>query len=550
MSNATTVLLILLVTASTIAVVFAVQWVKAKKKLKDSELDARKFKTDLSYLKEIHEHLKQKAEPLWKYQHIADAQAEADTIISQAKENAAALEQKSEIQLDSAKQKAEAILKGAFSDAQNLKTQASEKLNDAKIKVEEILQQARTNADKTIRHAQEQAELIAGEALAAKGKADLFEKKAQALKNIIQGYGDEYLVAAKTLLDELAEDFSHKEGGVELKKARLYTKTLVTSGRAATCDYVEESRRTTATRFVLDAFNGKVDSALSKVKHDNFGKLEQEIKDAFGLVNGHGQAFRDARITEEYLSARLDELKWAVVTQELKLQEREEQRRIQEAIREEEKARRDYEKAIREAEKEEQMLQQAMEKVRKQLEGANEEQRQQYEQQIADLQAKYEEAEARNQRAISMAQQTRRGHVYVISNEGSFGDNVYKIGLTRRLEPLDRVKELGDASVPFEFDVHAMIYSEDAPTLENELHRHFDETRLNKINTRKEFFKATLHEIREIIEARGIEAHWTMAAEAREYRESLAIEMARNHEKQREEIHEFDTISMLANTTD
>jgi hypothetical protein len=288
---------------------------------------------------------------------------------------------------------------------------------------------------------------------------------------------------------------------------------------------VEANRRETAIRFVLDAFNGKVDTALSKVKHDNYGKLEQEIKDAFGLVNGHGQAFRNARITEEYLAARLSELKWAVITQELRRQEQEEQRRIKEEMREEEKARREYEKAIQEAEKEERMLQRAMDEARKRLAEASEEQRKMYEDQIAELQAKYQEAEVRNQRAISMAQQTRRGHVYVISNIGSFGEHVYKIGLTRRLEPLDRIKELGDASVPFDFDVHAMIYAEDAPTLEKDLHRQFEANQINKVNPKKEFFRVSLRDIKEIVAARNIEAHWTMLAEAREYRESLVIEL-------------------------
>ncbi|EIN4959750.1 GIY-YIG nuclease family protein, partial [Escherichia coli] len=149
------------------------------------------------------------------------------------------------------------------------------------------------------------------------------------------------------------------------------------------------------------------------------------------------------------------------------------------------------------------------------------------EQKIAELQLKYEEAEAKNQRAISMAQQTRSGHVYIISNIGSFGEDVYKIGMTRRLEPLDRVRELGDASVPFSFDVHAMIYSDDAPSLENHLHKVFNEKQVNKINSRKEFFNVNLKEIKSVIEDMNINAHWTMFAEAKEYRESLAIEQER-----------------------
>lgn len=98
--------------------------------------------------------------------------------------------------------------------------------------------------------------------------------------------------------------------------------------------------------------------------------------------------------------------------------------------------------------------------------------------------------------------------------------------MTRRLEPLDRVRELGDASVPFPFDVHAMIYSEDAPGLETELHKFFVRNQVNKVNPRKEFFRIPIAEIRNEIEKRGIDAKWTISAAALEYRETLAIEKA------------------------
>ena len=123
-----------------------------------------------------------------------------------------------------------------------------------------------------------------------------------------------------------------------------------------------------------------------------------------------------------------------------------------------------------------------------------------------------------------MAQQTKRGNVYVISNVGSFGEDVFKIGLTRRLEPMDRVKELGDASVPFAFDVHAMIRSEDAPALEAALHRRFLQNQVNKVNRRKEFFRLKLQDIRSVVDELAPEVKWTMAAEARDYRDTLAME--------------------------
>ncbi|WP_320043217.1 DUF4041 domain-containing protein [uncultured Desulfobacter sp.] len=360
----------------------------------------------------------------------------------------------------------------------------------------------------------------------SKGKADLFEKAFVAIKNGIDGYHDDYIIPGKTVLDDLAEEFGSKDASVKYKAAKANTVKMVKEEKAADCDYVETYRKTTAIRFVLDAFNGKVDVALSKVKHNNYGKLKQEIEDAFNLVNMNGKPFRDAKILPVYLEARLDELKWAVAVHELKMQEIEEQRQIREAMREEAKAKKEYETAMKEAVKEEKMLRDAKAKAEEQLKQATEEQRQEFEQQIAELQQKLTEVEEKNQRAVSMAQMTKQGHVYIISNVGSFGERVYKIGLTRRLEPEIRVRELGDASVPFPFDIHAMIFSEDSPSLESQLHQIFEDHRVNKINLRKEFFETSISEIKEKVEQLGIEAHWTLAAEAKEYKESMAMKKA------------------------
>lgn len=242
------------------------------------------------------------------------------------------------------------------------------------------------------------------------------------------------------------------------------------------------------------------------------------------MVNFNGKAFRDARITEGYRDVRVGELRWGVAVVVLREKDREDQRAIKEHIREEEQARREYEKAMQEAAKNEQKLQAAMAKARAELEKATAEQKTRYEQQLAELSTKLEEAEAKSQRAVSMAQQTKSGHVYVISNIGSIGDDVFKIGMTRSLESLERVRELGDASVPFSFDVHAMIYSEDAPGLENALHKKFNELRINKVNARKEFFRVGLAAIRKVAQELGVKASFTLKSEAQEYRESLAME--------------------------
>ncbi|MBP0613933.1 GIY-YIG nuclease family protein [Chryseobacterium sp. cx-311] len=174
------------------------------------------------------------------------------------------------------------------------------------------------------------------------------------------------------------------------------------------------------------------------------------------------------------------------------------------------------------------------------MEKASEEEKAKFFLQLNDLRERLNAAEEKNQRALSMAQQTKAGNVYVISNVGSFGDDVYKIGMTRRLEPLDRIRELGDASVPFEFDVHALIYSDDAPGLERQLHRRFLKLQMNKVNPRKEFFKVGIADIKDAVTDRGISAKWTMAAEARQYRESLAItEAIKNNRKLEQEWEYF-----------
>lgn len=463
---------------------------------------------------------------LSKWSAVEDADAKARELISIAQATLAQAKSDARILLNGTEEQCREQLEAARAEAAKDTSDAKERSKKLTDEAQATLAAATARATQIVAEANERAEQIAGKAYDALRNAEHYERTARAMRNIIDGYGDEYLVPAESLLDDLAEEFGHKDAGQRLKLARDHTKALIKSGDASRCEYVEANRKEGAERFVLDAFNGKVDSILSRVRHDNFGTLAEEIRDSFSVVNYGGKAFREARITDEYLDARLQELKWATIAQELKKQEQEEQRRAREQIREEEKARREFERALREAAKEEDAVQKAVAKVQAQLAAATDEQRAKYEEQLAELQQRLQIAEEKGQRAISMAQQTKRGHVYIISNVGSFGENVYKVGLTRRLEPLDRVRELGDASVPFEFDVHAMILSEDAPALELQLHKHFLLNQINKVNHRKEFFRALLGDIRREIESLGIEAKWTMTAEAVQYRETLAIERA------------------------
>jgi len=308
-------------------------------------------------------------------------------------------------------------------------------------------------------------------------------------------------------------------------------KQMISSERAALCRTnwtiggSEAKGKASTKRYIkltLRAFNGECESLIAKVKWNNVNQMKERIKKSFETINKIGES-QTVTIQEEYLDLKIKELTLEYEYQLKRQKEKEELRAAREELREEEKARREFEQAQKEAEKEEVNFEKALEKARKEIGLATGDKHDKLQAQIEKLEQELKEAHERKERAMSMAQQTKRGHVYIISNIGSFGEQVYKIGMTRRLEPVDRIKELGDASVPFQFDIHAMIYSEDAPALENELHKTFTNKKVNMLNYRKEFFKVTLDEIEQKAKEIGLETEFTRLPEAMEYRETLAI---------------------------
>ncbi|MGG7077635.1 DUF4041 domain-containing protein [Clostridium sardiniense] len=273
-------------------------------------------------------------------------------------------------------------------------------------------------------------------------------------------------------------------------------------------------------KLALRAFNNESDLIINKLTISNFTNSRKKLESAMDQVNKLLNPY-DISINMDYFKLKIEELQlqyeYLVKIQE----EREEQREIKEQMREEAKVQAEISKLEKEAAKEEKLYEKALIKVRAELEKASDEEKNKLQLQIQSLEENLKLAEEKMQRAKSMAQQTKSGYVYVISNIGSFGEDVYKIGLTRRLEPLDRVKELSDASVPFSFDVHALIHSDDAPALEKELHNHFNSNRVNKVNLRKEFFNVKLSDIEKVVNDK-VNTHikFTKVAEALEYRQS------------------------------
>ena len=277
-------------------------------------------------------------------------------------------------------------------------------------------------------------------------------------------------------------------------------------------------------KVMLRAFNGECDAAVAKVSWNNITKMDERIRKAFDAINALG-VVQKVQITTQYLQYCMDELHLTHEYEQKKQEEKEEQRQIREQMREEERAQKEFERAQREAAIERDKAEKALAQARTELQKASGDHLEAIQEKVRELEQKVVDAQAKQDRAVSMAQITKMGHVYVISNIGSFGEEVFKIGMTRRLEPEDRVRELSGASVPFGFDTHAMVFSEDAPALESAFHREFSSRRLNLVNPRKEYFRVSLDEIETFANAQGVKVEFTKLAEARHHRESEAIRL-------------------------
>lgn len=232
-----------------------------------------------------------------------------------------------------------------------------------------------------------------------------------------------------------------------------------------------------------------------------------------------------------YYESKIQELFLAYEYQQKKQEEKEAQRAAREELREAAKLQKEIEEQRKKALKEQSHYQNALTKILEQIKAsANPSQdllnkKAELENQLHNIDSAIKDLDYReaNQRA---------GYVYVISNIGAFGENIYKIGMTRRLDPQDRVDELGDASVPFRFDVHAMIFSDDAPALKNALHKAFENKKVNMVNQRREFFNVTLDEIKEVVRKNYDKTvEFIQYPDAEQFRESQLIRQQLGMEK-------------------
>ena len=331
---------------------------------------------------------------------------------------------------------------------------------------------------------------------------------------------DERISFAELGVYEPHFDFGDSDAYKEsIKAVRERQKAMVSAKEATICptDWTVDGSRSKGqtmanrqTRLTMRAFNNECEAAIANTRWNNVVAMEKRILNAAKQIN-NANASMNLVIHENYVALRLDELHLTHEYRERLKIEKDERAELARVEREEKKLIAEAEAA----EGEERKFAELLNRARNQA-GVDESR-------IAGLEAKLAVAQAESKRARAMAQMTRSGYVYIISNIGSFGDDVVKIGLTRRLDPDDRVRELGDASVPFGFDTHAMIYSEDAPALETALHKEFSDRRINASNLRKEFFRVTLDEVEGAVRELASDASFFKDREAQEWHETLAL---------------------------
>lgn len=276
-------------------------------------------------------------------------------------------------------------------------------------------------------------------------------------------------------------------------------------------------------KLVLRAFNGECDAAVARVDARNVITMERRINKAFEDLNMLAR-FKHIEITHEYLRLKLNEL---YLTHEfhLKLEdEKEEQRKLREQIREEESIKRELSRAALEAENEENRLTERLAQAHKLSEDASDEELASMLNEIENLQQKLDTAQQRKKQAEARLGKLTAGHVFILSNIGAFGENMYKVGMTRSPNPDEYIKQLGDEAVPFHFDVHALIYSDNAEALVNELHQAFAPKRVNLVNMKSDFYQISLHEIERIVRMYDADAEIFQASEAGEYNRSMAMQ--------------------------
>lgn len=421
------------------------------------------------------------------------AKKERDIAILSAEEEVAIAEEKATKLLQEAEVFSEKLRQEVASEIEEIKNSAEKERN-------ELMSSVLRRAEETKENAQKELVKLEGQKDELLKKIRELEKKLSSSKTAVDYKS---IAEAMTPYQYLMNGPVSSKIKAKLEKVKDKQKSLILKGKAYKITSFISWNNNLASgkamqkrhaKFLLIAFNAEVDNLISNTSAKNFTSNAKKIEKWFDQVNKNGQ---DSCIvlSRDLLFLRLEEQRYVFEHKYKKEMELEEQRYMREALREEAKVKREIEKFVIEREKEERSYQKDLKQALFTIEKASQEQVEKLTRHIEELKLKLSRATEEKERALSMAQLTRSGYVYIISNKGSFGQNVYKIGMTRRLEPLDRVRELSGASVPFYYDVHALIPSDDAPSLESKLHNKFAAKRVNKVNQRREFFRLSPEDI-------------------------------------------------------
>lgn len=358
--------------------------------------------------------------------------------------------------------------------------------------------------------------------------AELQSKRAQIVET-----DEEILLQSFGLYKPMFDFATSDEYKAALERNRYDQKMMIKNGEAASGNMgwtvngdLKKGQRMVADmqKLLLRAFNGECDELVGKVKFNTFDSCLKRIDASEQAISKLGSIMGVA-IAPRYVALKRGELRLAYEYQLKKQAEKEEQKRIREEMKEQAKLQKELEEERKRIEKEQAHYQNAYQKIVDQISRASGDELAALEAKKAEMEQHLSELDQAIATVDYRAANARAGYVYVISNIGAFGENVYKIGMTRRLDPMDRVDELGDASVPFSFDVHALIFSDDAPRLEAALHHAFEDRKVNMINGRKEFFRVTLDEIEAVVRQhhdKTVEFIRTPPAE--QYRQSLFLQ--------------------------
>ncbi|CZQ95475.1 Hypothetical protein TFLO_1942 [Trichococcus flocculiformis] len=312
----------------------------------------------------------------------------------------------------------------------------------------------------------------------------------------------------------------------EMQKAMIKSKSAVNYFENWTVDGSKAKGKKMTNdniKMILRSFNNECEAAINKVKFSNIQSIEKRIQTSFNQHNKLNETNK-VSLTQRFLDLKLQELYLAFEYEQKKEEEKEALREQREKEKEEKALQKEIESKKKVIHKEMSHLENVISELEMKLIVADESEKESLEAQILELKENLNKFEEEIEELDYRTANAAAGYVYVISNIGSFGEDVVKIGVTRRLDPLERISELSSASVPFKFDVHALIFSYDAYNLEASLHNKFSDKRLNAVNNRKEFFKIPIDEIENELQIyKDLTIDFSKVPEAQEYRESLKL---------------------------